>query len=353
MMIRNVLLAAGLLPLAISGQSQPDSPPQVVGRCIVITVQSGSQPPSPPPAYCTGAPVPDNSLLQTLSKWAPPFLELAYHEAEESLCSSRGCATGSREVRIVVLADGTVNAGVTTRLDGGIDFTITSGAIDFTSAAATAFVKEIVAATKGEDTPRGFNWWLDTMRSFGGKPCRGSLPWPDARVGSPEDFLALSQAPAQSVHQLVFGHELAHLRSGGRCGAPAGASALDVEAACDRMALDGLSRRHGIMPVVGVAWLTAVDFYESLLGAAAIGRPAGDRTVDFFPARDWRIRSERLLTRWEELCSAGVGKGATCLAGWEAGVDEGRRLLALTPPSRCTPPAIRYVSRATMIATAW
>jgi hypothetical protein len=336
-MVRYALLAAAVLSLATWwAQAQPTSSARTVGRCTVVTVRSGSQPGSPDPPGCGAAQGVDSGAFAALSKWAPSFLEYAFNQAELAQCGYPTCATSDREVRIVLVADGAVHASVTRSLSGSIEFRISSALVDFTAAAATSFTKEVVAAREGKQLLQGFSWWLDTMRSFGGQACRAAMPWPDSRADRPEDFLSLVQIPSQSIYQLVFGHELAHLASGGRCGAMAGASPLDVESSCDQMALERLSRGRGLMPVVTVAWLTALHFYESLQGALAAGGSIPGTTIDFFPARDWRTRADRLLMRWAELCKGGLGKGATCLPGWEDGVAEGRRLLKLNAPTACT-----------------
>jgi hypothetical protein len=308
----------------------------VRGGCLLIPVRKGASKVKRDHAWCDRMTGVD---LDRAYSWVPDFMALALDNAERAECGGAiGCVAGGRDVEIILAGDGIPNAlvaGDTSQLT----IVVSTGLIDFVEAAETTYLDEVKAGVLGKGPTGGFSDWLTEIDAMGGKPCTFRAPSPLHRHDQ-ADFTQLRTA-AQVFYEFIMAHEISHVRSpGANCWAGDHPQDMARELACDHRAFSKLASTSPprALPVLMVPPLVGMSHYEHILNSR-LGRLVDARTgapfLDRFPASNWTVRADRLVSEWEKHCSA-VGEDTTvCRPGWKVAVADARRLLALKLPSQC------------------
>jgi hypothetical protein len=346
-------IAAGLFAVLVGAPGVTIAQPSnSLGACLVVTLRDGAALPADLDAFCRSAPpvtYPNGKTFEELYSWTPEVLAFAFDEAERGLSGVVTGVTGSRAAHLVLVPGVLANAMVRVSANS-VDILMTSALVDFVEATSAGVSADFLRGRPDQVVALGYSGWLQSMREAAGKRSPSgslSVPYPGPAASPLQWNVTYIRTPAQSIYELLFGHELSHLQLGVPSGGKTDAEILSREVQMDRNAFratgptsphrDAMVMKGNLVPPYIIAFLVAMRFYENLRGdqLREVFKTAGAPPTfqQMFPARDWAQRATELIADWERMCRAGAG-GTVCRAGWEQGVDYSRSLVALPPPER-------------------
>jgi len=276
--------------------------------------------------------------FQEIYSWVPPFLAVAFDQAERGACGFLNCATDRVHVTLFLLANGYPNAGVT-RSAGHMYLFVNTGLIDFTDAVARSYLADIRQITSHQKPVDGYRDWMAAMKAAGGRRCDWQWPMPTPTV--PQEEMPMVQTVAQTTYQFLFGHEFAHyLARNYACGdKPPG---LQREMACDERAINTLLRAKDstMMPMGVVATMMALDSYLKIAGPTAVGVLGGTQAAgeiqEQMNTMSWQKRAEQVVDLWDRFCRSGADS-KLCPNGYDEMIEISRALAESTAPTACAP----------------
>ena len=310
------------------------------GGCLVIYLRS-AEPNDANEAVCDHIPpltFKNGKSFQDLYSWVPPFLAVAFDQAERAACRFVNCITDKLHVTLFLVANGYPNAGVT-RFPGRMYLFVNTGLIDFTDGAARSYLADVRQIRAHQKPIGGYKDWMSAMKAAGGQKCNWQWPLPTPVV--PQEEMLQVQVLAQANYQFLFGHELAHyMASNYACGGkPPG---MQREMSCDEQATNTLLRAKDttMMPMGVIATMMALNSYLRIAGPSALGFFGGTQSAaavqEQMNSMSWQTRAVQVVDLWDRFCRSGAAS-TLCPDGFDDMIEISRALAESTPPIACTP----------------
>jgi len=306
-------------------------PVQVRGGCAILNVRQG--PGNADYSFCDRIP---QSQFSVYLGWLPDFLSAAFDNAERQSCGTIRCVVGSRSADLVIYNDAFANAsvsfnGTTMQNSNHLTFMFSTGLVDMTEAATTAYLVE------SNDPTNGLSGWIHTIDERTATDCKFHLPAPFHPID--QNTFTMVRGGAQIMYQFVLGHEFAHLQLGGAaCGLPSADSLAD-ESACDRYSFEHEWNAGDMAPNFVIIPLIVMAHYDSLLDQrwGSLIFPSGGMTLkELFPAADWKSRATKVADLWTSACnSPGATSKPACKGQWQDILQNVRSYIAISVPQPC------------------
>lgn len=260
----------------------------------------------------------------------------ALYTAEKVFCGAPGCASTGKDMRLVLVGDPLPRAYVARSPDGAsLTIVFTTTLVDLIQRNTQALINDLT-----EDpalAPEGFKAWLDSLRSLGEKSCRLPVQF-NTRTLSPKISIELLRKSTVLTYAIVFAHEIAHIRMGQNCGYPnnpaltSTMNALGIEKACDRIALEQLTKEGIAVPLFAAASFVGWEHYITLKMPQLEKDTPGFK--ELFPSLNFRERSRAMIDYWEKTCRGGL-TAAMCYQAWPELVADARKITDAPLPKEC------------------
>jgi hypothetical protein len=271
----------------------------------------------------------------------------AFYNAEKAYCDKEGCSTVGKDMRLVLVGDLLPHASISTNKAVGpkdvdaVNLVVTTTLMDFVQKTTHVLLNDLSEDPKFAS--QGFKAWIGRLRALGGKCCILNVRWNFSGEMPPEMTMDNLLRATMTSYQIIFAHELAHLRFNQNCGYRTNSSitsemnALGVEKACDKIALEQLTKAGIGMPFFAVGTFMSWQHYVTLRKPRLMSEFPGGPTKfkETFPALNLKERAQALVDIWESACRGGL-KAPMCTF-WENNVTEAKKIINMQAPVECIP----------------